>query len=231
MTESWFDPVWIVLGAISLGALVTGIGLVIKAFSFHSEYLISSILGLVGTALFTAAGLLIPLKFLSGTTSLQEHLFADLMMYGISGLVVVAILCFIVDHLFERPSFLMLAAAACFAILIFPWIYLGAPQMFNEKFQITIGVPEPEKPKGIEPLAGERTPLEKVATKPNQSEQSDSPDASKAQVQGLGASNDEGSDNGSQGANKPDPSASQQASESQPGGLKKSGRDWLYDDP
>jgi len=162
--ESWIDPVvWVVLGIICLGALATGIGLILKSLSFQSQYLQSSLVGLLGTIVFTAAGLLTPLAFFSGKDYQQDHLLADLLMFGISGLVAIGICCFIVDHLNERPNFLMLAAAASLGVVLFPWIYIVFHKELNAGFQIAIVQPELPVPKGLDPLVGDRGSLEATA--------------------------------------------------------------------
>lgn len=220
MEQSWIDPVvWVVLGIICLGALVTGIGLILKSLSFQSQYLQSLLVGLFGTIVFTAAGLLIPLAFFSGKDYQQDHLLADLLMFGISGLVLVGIFCFIVDHLNEKPNFLMLAAAASLGVALFPWVYIVFHKDLNAGFQIAIVQPELPVPKGLDPLVGDRVSLEA-------SSETDKPD------QEMGGQASKGSFSPFAPPPVPAPSllkdGSTTAGSSQSEG---SATDWLYDDP
>lgn len=161
MDQPWIEPsLWVVLVVVSLVALATGVGLVVKAFSFQSQYLLGGSVGILGTLCFTALGLLVPLVVLSGKTYQQSHLLVDLMMLGVSGLVVLGVVFFIVDHLQERPNFLILAASASLAIGIFPWLYVVSSVKLNEQFQIAVVGPESVSPAGLDPLKGERGVLE-----------------------------------------------------------------------
>lgn len=220
MDQSWIDPlVWVVLAVISLGALATGVGLIFKSLSFQSQYLQSLVVGLVGTILFTAAGLLVPLAFFSGQNYQQDHLLADLMMFGISGLAVVGIVCFIIDHLNERPSFVMLAASASLAVVIFPWIYIAFNKRLNDQFKITIVAPEIPVPKGLDPLNGNRSSLAEADAAKSAGDDGD-PTAGGGEFEPSAVALDAPPklpENSSQGTD--------------PGQKEGSPTDWLYDDP
>lgn len=165
MDNSWIDPVvWIVLGVVSLGAVLTGVGLVIKAFSFQNHYLASSINGILALAILSSIGLLGPLALLAGKQYQQSHLLADLLMFGVSGLVVLGVVFFIIDHLQERPGFLMLAAAASLSIGVFPWIYILNVERFNKLFDISIIAPEKLPSLGLDPLEGQRASLSEASS-------------------------------------------------------------------
>jgi len=227
--SSWIDPVvWVVLGVVSLAALVTGVGLVIKALSLQSHYLVSSLIGIFALAVLTAIGLLAPLAFLSGKQYQQSHLFADLLMMGISGLVILGVTFFIVDHLQERPGFLMLAAAASLAIGIFPWIYILNIERFNKQFDISITSPEKVSTAGLNPLEGQRASL------------SESSQLSKSKEDASSESNDKSENNVDLASRfgpltpppKPLPVQSSEAVPTESSAeAKVGGKDWLYDDP
>lgn len=140
MQNSWnFDPfIWIVVGVITFVAILTGAGLLAKAFNFQRRYLFGIAFCSLWTVVLTAAGVLLPLVILAGQPYEQQHLLADLMMIGITCLVVIAVGSFIVDHLTERPKYLLLGAGACFAIAIFPWIYQVFREPLNDHFRIAI---------------------------------------------------------------------------------------------
>lgn len=152
MENFWsLDPIlWIVLGVISLAAILTGVGLIAKAFSFQSGIAASLVICVVSSLLLTAAGVLLPLLILAGQTYEQHTLFVDILMIGITGLVLIAVASFMVDHLTERPSCLMISAGACFAIAVFPLTYQLFRGSLNDHFRIEITQSELDLPRSLE---------------------------------------------------------------------------------
>ncbi len=144
MENTWLEPMLIVQSVVGLVAGITGIFLLLKAFSFQMSYVFGMLMCLLSTALLTMVGLMIPLLVNSGETILQSHLTADVLMYGTATLIVVAILAFIIDHVTEFPAILTVAAAACFSIAIFPWIYWSQQGQLNDRFSIVITQPQPK---------------------------------------------------------------------------------------
>jgi hypothetical protein len=150
--NSWsVDPLlWIVIGIISVAAILTGAGLIAKAFSFQSRYAMSLSICLLSTILLTATGLIVPLLILAGQTYDPHSLLVDILMIGISLLVLIGFASFIVDHLAERPSCLMISAGACFAIALFPWTYQLFRNSLNDHFRIVLIQPDLNLPRSLD---------------------------------------------------------------------------------
>lgn len=144
METTWPDPMMIVQAVVGLVAVITGIFLLMKAFSFQMSYVFGLLLCLLSTLALTLVGLLIPLLVNAGETVLQSHLTADVLMYGIAALIGIAILAFIVDHVIEFPAILTVSAAACFSVGLFPWIYWSQQSKLNDRFSIVIAQPQPK---------------------------------------------------------------------------------------
>lgn len=153
MGNSWsIDPLlWIIIGILSLAAILTAAGLIVKAFSFQNRYLASILFFILFAVMLTAVGLVVPLMILSGQTYFEHrNLLVDVLMMGISGLVVIAIASFIVDHLMERPIFLMLSAGACLAIALLPWAYHFFSGPLNNQFRISVLPPDYDVPLNLD---------------------------------------------------------------------------------
>lgn len=131
--------------AVALASTGCCAALVRKAASFHAKLWLGALVFLISTAIFTLLSVHIPLFFLSGSDRVQYQLSIDIMMFGTAGLVLMAIIGFAVDHMSERPSWLMLAAAACMAIGLFPFWYQFNQDTLNERYQIKIVEPEKQK--------------------------------------------------------------------------------------
>ncbi|MBX3422582.1 MAG: hypothetical protein KF752_13595 [Pirellulaceae bacterium] len=144
MEGDLLNPVIIVQAIVGLVGIVTGVALLVKAFSFQYGFARGILIHALSLLLLLPAGLLMPLWLLSGEPHQLAHLQADVLMYGISGLLGVAILCFIIDHLTEFPGMLLVAAAACFAAAIFPWIYWAGATSLHQRFSIQIVEPPPK---------------------------------------------------------------------------------------
>lgn len=130
--------------AIAVAAITCAAALIRKAINFHADLRLGAIAFFVCTALFSLLSIHIPLYFMSGSERIQHHLAADVIMFGAAGLVVIAIIGFTIDHILERPNWLMVAAAAVFSIGIFPFLYRLSQESLNKQYQITII--EPEQP-------------------------------------------------------------------------------------
>lgn len=208
MENSWsLDPLlWIVIGIISLAAIITGSGLIAKAFSFQNRYGVSLAICLISTLLLTSAGVLVPLLILAGQTYDQHSLLVDILMIGISMLFLIAVASFIVDHLAERPDFLMIAAGACFSIALFPWTYQLFRNPLNDRFRILVIQPEMDLPLSLDDFNERYAPgVESPAAAFNE-------DSEAASESGMAASE----------GDEPSPA---------PGPRTTPERDWLYGDP
>jgi hypothetical protein len=140
----------VVQSILALGAIATCVGMWRKALNFHPFRIVALIVFFVATAVLTAAALLTPLYFFGEGVYAQSQLRVDLLTYGMAGLFVVGIMGFYVDHMRERPNWLLVGAAACLSIALFPLIYLLTQDSLHQRFQIKI-VPESEVKKTVDP--------------------------------------------------------------------------------
>ena len=95
------------------------------------------------TAGFTYLSVVLPLFFFVESEQIQHNLSVDLMMYGALGLMVIGILGFAIDHMYERPTWLVVAAAAVLSIGIAPLFYRYQQDNLNESFKVKIVSSEP----------------------------------------------------------------------------------------
>jgi uncharacterized protein YacL len=131
--------------AIAIAAIVCSAALIRKAINFHADLRLGAVAFLVSTVLFTMMSVHIPLYFMSGSERIQHHLAADVIMFGASGLIVIAIIGFAIDHIKERPNWLMVAAAAVISMGIFPYLHEFSQESLNQRYDITIVQPDPTK--------------------------------------------------------------------------------------
>jgi hypothetical protein len=128
--------------AIALAAIVCSTALIRKAINFHADLRLGAIAFLGSTVLFSLLSVHIPLYFMSGSERIQHHLAADVIMFGASGLILIAIIGFTIDHMMERPNWLMVAAAAVVSMGIFPFLYRFSQESLNQRYDITIVQPD-----------------------------------------------------------------------------------------
>lgn len=127
---------------VAIASFVCTVAVIRKIISFHARLVIAAVVFILCAATFTYLGVAIPLSFFSESKRTQLALTVDIMMFSSIGLVLVGIICFAVDHMYERPTFLVLAAAAIFSIGSTPFLYKFQQDSYNTKYEITIVEPE-----------------------------------------------------------------------------------------
>jgi hypothetical protein len=127
---------------VAVVAFTCGSMLIRKAFSFDNRIWLFGLVLLLSSAVLSYLGLHIPLYFLGGGDAVQYNLSIDIMMFGTGILFVVAIVGFAIDHMWERPTWLMVAAAAAFSVGIFPFLYRYQRDALNQQYEIRIVLPE-----------------------------------------------------------------------------------------
>jgi hypothetical protein len=159
--------------AIALAGTVCCAALIRKALSFHEKRWIAAAIFLVGTAVLSLLSVHIPLFFLSESERVQHHLTTDIMMFGSAGLILIAIIGFAIDHISERPNWLMVAAAACMSTGLFPFVYRFNQESLNQQYRIKIV--EQDQPKNTLESILEATPQ---STTGNDSTEENAPETS-----------------------------------------------------
>lgn len=126
-----------------IGSLAATTLFVRKAISFHGRLWLALLVFVVCTAGFTYLSVVVPLFFFVESEQIQHNLSVDLMMYGALGLMLVGIIGFAIDHMYERPTWLVVAAAAVLSIGIAPLFYRYQQDNLNESFKVKIVSSEP----------------------------------------------------------------------------------------
>lgn len=124
---------------------VATLALVRKALSFHNRLWLALLVFVGSTIAFTYLGVAIPLFFFGNADRVQYSLSIDLMMYSAIGLLFLGIIAFALDHAYEWPTCLMIAAAAVFAIGLSPLYYRFQTDKLNQEYGITVVDPIPPK--------------------------------------------------------------------------------------
>jgi hypothetical protein len=138
---------------IAVAAAVSSGMLVRKAVSFHSRLWLGIAVYCLSVVVFSYLATHIPLYSMSNSSHIQDHLTVDIMMFGSLGLVIAALIGFAIDHMYERPSWLMVAAAASLSIGVFPFFYGFNREKLNQQYKINIVQP-------IDPSANQPAPVE-----------------------------------------------------------------------
>lgn len=128
-----------------LGSFICTGALIRKAINFHARLGIGLGVFAACTIAFIYLGISVPLTLLSETTRIQSNLTVDVMMYSAIGLISIGIICFAIDHVFEIPTCLMIAAAAILSIGLAPFFYRMRQDSFNESYKINVVAPEPPR--------------------------------------------------------------------------------------
>ncbi len=128
-----------------LGSIIATFFFVRKAINFHGRPLIGVPIFLICLVAFIHFGTTIPLSFHAESERVQYNLTVDLIMYGSIGLLAIGIAGFAIDHIFERPTFLVVAAAALLSIGLLPFYYRMRCDSLNHSYEIKIV--EPTSPK------------------------------------------------------------------------------------
>lgn len=119
-------------------ALFPGWLLFQKAYFTSRWRFLTVLCGLLLTALLAAGAFWFPFYLDAGKQVARYETLIDLLLYGVSSLVLVALLAYIVDFLWETPGRALLGASACFAITALPVLYyVYAPEM-HQRFEIEI---------------------------------------------------------------------------------------------
>lgn len=126
-----------------IGSLAATTLFVRKALNFHGRLWLALIVFLVCTIGFTYLSVVIPLFFFMESEQIQHNLSVDLMMYGALGLMLIGIISFAIDHMYERPTWLVVAAAAVFSIGVAPLFYRFQQDTLNQSFKVKIVSNEP----------------------------------------------------------------------------------------
>lgn len=129
----------ILLASVSVLATVA---LARKVVNFHNKLWLAIIVFIVAVLAFTYLSVTIPLYFMGDSERVQYNLSIDLILFGAIGLIAVGILGFAMDHLYERPTWLVVAAAAIFSIGLAPFYYQVFSTNLNSRFEIKIVEPE-----------------------------------------------------------------------------------------
>ncbi len=131
--------------AVVLGSLIcTGV-LIRKAASFHTKLWLAGLVFVVASIAFTFLGVTIPIFFFSDSQKVQSSLTIDIMIFSAIGLILIGIICFAIDHMYERPTYLVISAAAILAVGLTPFYYNFKQDQINEYFNIEIVPPEPPR--------------------------------------------------------------------------------------
>lgn len=139
-------------------ALFPGWLLFQKAYFISRWRFLTVSCGLLLTALLAAGAFWLPFYLDAGKQVARYETLIDLMVYGVSPLVLVALLGYVVDFLWETPGRALLAAAACFAIAALPILYyVYAPKM-HQRFEIEIVEPDGPGEDGTPDDSGELAP-------------------------------------------------------------------------
>lgn len=126
-----------------IGSLAATSLFVRKALNFHGRLWLALLVFFVCTAGFTYLSVVLPLFFFVESEQIQHNLSVDLMMYGALGLMLIGIIGFAIDHMYERPTWLVVSAAAVLSIGISPLFYRYQQDKLNESFKVKIVSSEP----------------------------------------------------------------------------------------
>ena len=141
----------IVLATVLLLTLIAvwlGYRLAHQGFFCNRSPILALLLCIICTAAFAGGGLSLPFYLHQGNQVTEQNLVVDLMLFGLAPLIMIALVGYAMDHLMERPSMLMIGAAACFAMPVIPVGGWFRSEML-ERFQITIVAPDSLTPGGI----------------------------------------------------------------------------------
>ncbi len=124
-----------------VGSIIATVFFVRKAINFHGRPLIGIPVFFICLVAFIHFGTTIPLSLHAESERVQYNLTVDLIMYGSIGLLAIGIAGFAVDHIFERPTFLVMAAAALLSIGLLPFYYKVRCDDLNHSYEIKIVEP------------------------------------------------------------------------------------------
>lgn len=137
---------------IAVAAAICAAALIRKALNFHGNLRSGGVVLAVCIPIFSYLSIHLPMYFMSESEYIQLHLASDVFMFGSAGLVVIAIIGFTIDHMSERPNWLMASAAAVVCIGILPFLYRFSQDGLITKYRITIVEPKDPRTIGTSPV-------------------------------------------------------------------------------
>ena len=123
---------------VAIASLICSAALMRKALSFQSRYWRSALVFILALISLTYISVTLPLYFMSGTQQVIEYLVIDLMMYGGTSLVLIGIFGFVMDHLYERPMWLVIAAAAILSVGLGTFYFTIRQERLLNRFEIQL---------------------------------------------------------------------------------------------
>lgn len=90
------------------------------------------------TGLLATLGFYVPFLVDNGKEVKPLETLIDLLIYSVAPLGLIALIAYVLDHIHERPTMVLIACSACFAISALPVAYYFLAEQMHEKYQIVV---------------------------------------------------------------------------------------------